>query len=64
MRTLIPALFALALGLVLAQDTRTVEAQGAKGEFPVLICDFGCEFKRPEIRHIILSREFRDGGRR
>jgi len=34
------ALFALALGLVLAQDQRPVEAQGAKGQFSVLIIDF------------------------
>jgi Skp family chaperone for outer membrane proteins len=34
------ALFALALGLVLAQDQRPVVAEGAKGEFPVLIVDF------------------------
>jgi len=34
------ALLALALGLVLAQDQRPVEAQGAKGEYPALICDF------------------------
>ena len=34
------ALLALALGLVLAQDQRPVQAQGAKGQFTVLVCDF------------------------
>jgi len=33
-------LFALALGLVLSKDQQPVEAQGAVGQFPILICDF------------------------
>ncbi|MHC4954924.1 MAG: OmpH/Skp family outer membrane protein [Planctomycetota bacterium] len=52
------ALIALALGLVLAQDRSSVQAQGknapAKGAHPILICDFAqCVDKSEEAKDMV-----------